>query len=231
MNTQLPVNDYSRARSVNATEPDRSLYKATFIWLAVAFLVAAFGTLVIGPLVPLSMMMPLSIVTIIVLLASGFFRATLKAKTQRVLNVVLVLGIPLLLGITLYPAIAYYTSVNPSILVYAFVGTVVLFGAMAAWGAFATRRIYGISGILFGLVIAMIVLGLLNAFVFHLSVLALIISVIVLIIFCIYSYMDVQAMQDRAYGEDATVYALALFLDIINIFTSLLNILGFLNND
>lgn len=213
--------------SAPAKNKGLSLYSRTFMWLFVAFMVAAVGTTIVGPMVPPALMMPLYFVTLGVLLLSGLVKSLMfKGKETPVFDGVMTILVPLLMGIMLYPTLLYYAALNPAIITEALVGTVVLFGGLATWGMLSKKTIYGIGGILFGLTLAIIAVSLLNAFLFHSSVLGLIVSIAVLIVFSIYSYMDVQALRDGRYGNHGSVYALNLFIDIINLFTSLLRIIS-----
>lgn len=212
----------------NVATSNNLFYSRVMGWLFAAFGAAAVGTMLIGPLVPLSMMMPLSLVALGVLIVSGFVRKSPKVSGA------LAIGIPLILGITLYPVLNYYLSSGAGdIVVSSLIGTAVIFGGMALWGWRSPRSFNRWEGKLFFVVLALIVVSLLNTFFFKMTILGLVISCVVLVVFAIYSFIDIQRIRDYD-GSDhstASMYALNVFLDILNLFTSLLNILGFLSRD
>lgn len=204
-----------------------SFYAQVFGWLALAFAVAAVGVFLIGPLVPQAFILPLSLVALGALIAASFTRKAMK------LSGVFAIGIPTILGITLYPTLNYYLSSGMgNIVSSAAAGTAVIFGAMAIAGWTSKKSLNHLAPMLFWGVLGIIGVSLLNVFFFKLTGLSLIISIVVVIAFAIYSYIDIQAVRDRAYGDaPASFYALNIFLDIWNIFVSLLNILGIFSRD
>src|SRR5699024_3781259 len=135
-----------------------------------------------------------------------------------------------LIGIMLYPTLNYYVATGAGDLIFiSAIGTAITFGGAAIVGWTSKKSLNKFAGPLFGITLAIIGLSLLNAFFFHLPILQFLISIGILIIFTVYSYIDVQAIRDRSMGNaPASQYALHVFIDIINIFISLLNILGFL---
>ena len=80
--------------------------------------------------------------------------------------------------------------------------------------------------------VGLIAISLLNAFLFKLPLLAVVISAVVIVIMALYTFISIQQLKNRdPYDQiPAPHYALNLFLNIYNIFISLLNILGFLRN-
>lgn len=208
-------------------DSDSTFYNKVLGWLFVSFALAFVGTMIIGPLVPPALMMPLNIAVIGILLVSGFVR------NVKGLNTILGLVVPTVLGIVIYPAINYYiASGNSDIITMALAGTAVTFGSAAVFGWFSKKSISGISGILFGIVLGLIALSLINVFFLQMTIISFLISCAVLVIFTIYSYIDIQHIRDRSLGNlPASAYSLNIFLDIFNIFVSLLNILGILSRD
>lgn len=207
---------------------NNSFYSKVMAWLALSFSVAAVGVFLIGPLVPPAFILPLSIVAIVALIAAGFSRKAMKLS--GLFSVV----IPLILGITLYPTLNYYISSGMgNVIGLAAGGTAIIFGAMAILGWTSKKSLNKWAPKLFMIVIALIALSLLNTLFFKLSILSLLISMVVVVVFAIYTFIDIQAIRDRTPGNGvpASFYALNIFLDIYNIFVSLLNILGFVSRN
>lgn len=204
----------------------RSTYTKTMLWIMASFLSATAGFFLIGPLIPASMTRMVSLAVIAVLILTSFAKGL-----QRRISGPLAIIIPALIGATLFPVITLYLSAGMgSTILMALAGTAVVFGSAAVFGWFSKANINSWSKPLFGILLGVIAVSLLNVFVFHLSVLSLILSIGTLVIFTIYSFIDIQLVRDAdRYGVKPSSLALNIFLDIVNIFTSLLNILGFVN--
>jgi modulator of FtsH protease len=144
-------------------------------------------------------------------------------------------GIPVLfavtglLGLGLGPTLNYYMSVNPNIVMVALGGTGVIFLGLSAY-ALATRKDFSFMGgfIFVGMLVAIGAM-LLNLFL-GIPVLALAISGAVIMIMSGYILFQTSAMIHG--GETNYISATAgLFIAILNIFTSLLQILGIFGDD
>ena len=144
-------------------------------------------------------------------------------------------GIPVLFAVTgllgfgLGPTLNYYMSVNPNIVMVAMGGTGVIFLGLSAY-ALATRKDFSFMGgfIFVGMLVAIGAM-LLNLFL-GIPVLALAISGAVIMIMSGYILFQTSAMIHG--GETNYISATAgLFIAILNIFTSLLQILGILGDD
>ena len=106
------------------------------------------------------------------------------------------------------------------------------FGATALWGYTTKRDLSSMGSFLMMGVIGLIIAGVVNIFL-QSSVMAFVISIIGVLIFVGFTAYDMQDIKDKYYslvGEDRTkagVFgALNLYLDFINIFINLLQLLG-----
>ena len=144
-------------------------------------------------------------------------------------------GIPVIFGITgllgfgLGPMLAYYLSVNPSIVMLALGGTGVIFLGLSGY-ALSTRKDFSFMGgfIFVGMLVAIGAM-LLNLFL-GIPALALAVSAAVIMIMSGFILFQTSAMIHG--GETNYISATAgLFLSILNIFTSLLHILGAFGGD
>lgn len=118
-------------------------------------------------------------------------------------------------------------------------GAIVLNAAAATGGVtllagmygYTTRRnVSGLGGMLFFGLIGIIVASVIGLFL-HLPALSLLISVAAVALFSGYIIYDFNrlAKTSQATEGDAVMFAVSVYLDMINIFISLLNILSFLN--
>jgi modulator of FtsH protease len=134
-----------------------------------------------------------------------------------------------LLGLGLGPMLNYYMSVNPNIVMLAMGGTGVIFMGLSGY-ALATRKDFSFMGgfIFVGMLVAIGAM-LLNLFL-AIPVLSLAISGAVIMIMSGYILFQTSALIHG--GETNYISATAgLFIAILNIFTSLLHILGVLGDD
>lgn len=202
-------------------------YAKVMAWVAGAFASATIGAMLIGPLVPQSLMMPLYIVAFVALLAAGFSRKAMN------LSGLFAIGVPAILGIILYPTLNYYISSGMGGVVgMSAGGTAMIFGAMALLGWTSNKNLNHLAPKLFFVFLGLIALSFLNAFLFQLPIISVAISAVVIVICSIYTFIDIQNLKNRHPYDTipAPYYALNLFLNIYNIFVSLLNILGYFRN-
>jgi modulator of FtsH protease len=134
-----------------------------------------------------------------------------------------------LLGFGLGPMPNYYMSVNPGIIMLALGGTGVIFLGLSAYALTTQKDFSFLGGFIFvGLLVAIGAM-LLNLFL-GIPVLALAISAAVIMIMSGFILFQTSAMIHG--GETNYISATAgLFISILNIFTSLLHILGVLGDD
>lgn len=212
-----------RVQTSPAAEP--RFFSRVMTWLAFAFAASALGTFILGPLIPPALLMPLYFVALGALLLAAFVRKFAAAAAGP-----LAIVIPVILGAILYPTLnLYLTNGMGSIVIEAAVGTAVVFGSMAVWGWTTKKDLSGWYKPMFFILLGIIAISLLNVFVFHLGVLEILVAFGALIVFSIYSVMDIQSLKNaEKYGTTASpaMFALNLFLDIWNIFVSLLRILS-----
>jgi modulator of FtsH protease len=160
----------------------------------------------------------------------GFIYAIEKTKNSAA-------GVPVLLGFTFFMGLmlssliaAVLGSKNGSSLVMtAFGGTAGVFFVMASLASVIKRDLSGMGKWLFVGAIVMMVGGIINVFVGS-SVGMMVISMMGIAIFSAYMLYDIKQIIDG--GETNYISAtLALYLDIINVFQSLLALLGIMGGE
>ncbi|WP_028356923.1 Bax inhibitor-1/YccA family protein [Brackiella oedipodis] len=113
---------------------------------------------------------------------------------------------------------------GPQIIMMAFGGTGIIFATMATIASTAKKDFSTWSKTLFLGVVVIILAGIANIF-FQVPALSLTISVLAMVIFSAFILVDVQRVVRG--GETNYISAtLTLYLDIYNVFVSLLNIIG-----
>jgi modulator of FtsH protease len=162
--------------------------------------------------------------------AFGFIYAIEKTKNSAA-------GVPVLLGFTFFMGLMLSRllsavlgfSNGPSLIMTAFGGTAVIFLAMASLATVIKRDLSGMGKFLFVGAVMLLVALIINAFV-QSSALMLTLSVLMMGLFTAFMLYDIKRILDG--GETNYISAtLALYLDIYNVFQSLLALLGFAGGD
>ena len=155
----------------------------------------------------------------------------MAAKKKAGLNLVLLFAFTFVSGLTLTPLLSRFLAMpgGAAIVAQAFTLTTVAFGGLSVF-AMNTKRDFSTMGkMLFIAVIVLIVAGLINIFL-HSPILQLAIASVGAILFSAYILYDTQNIIRGNY-ETPIEGAVALYLDFVNLFTSLLQILGIFSKD
>jgi modulator of FtsH protease len=165
-------------------------------------------------------------------LAFGFFFAIEKTKNS-VWGVVLLLAFTFFMGLMLSRLLGLVLGFKngAALIGLAFGGTAMIFAAMASWAATIKKDLTGMGKFLFIGMIMLLVAAFANIFL-QLPALMIAVSVIAIGIFSAYMLYDLNRVMTG--GETNYVSAtLAIYLDIYNVFTNLLALLGIFggNND
>lgn len=146
-----------------------------------------------------------------------------KASAPVVATIYLVIAA--CFGVTLAPIGLVYT---PESLLSTLVATVAAFGGFAAWGFVTSHNLAGVGRFAFMGLVGLIVLGFVQIF-WPSSGLNFLLGCGGVIVFTLLTAYDIQKIKAMAAEGDerAAVWgALSLYLDIINLFLSLLRLMG-----
>ena len=162
--------------------------------------------------------------------AFGFIFAIEKTKNSAA-------GVPVLLGFTFFMGLMLSRMIamvlgfknGPELVMTAFGGTAGVFFAMASLSSVIKRDISGMGKWLFVGALAIMVGGIINIFVGSTAGM-MAISVMAIGVFSAYMLYDLKRIIDG--GETNYISAtLALYLDVINVFQSLLALLGIMGGE
>jgi modulator of FtsH protease len=157
--------------------------------------------------------------------AFGFMFAIEKTKNSAA-------GVPMLLAFTFFMGLMLSRLVGAvlglsngaNLVMYAFGGTAAVFFAMASLAGVIKRDLTNMGKFLFVGAILLLVAGLINIFV-QSSALMLTLSVVAIGLFSAFMLYDLKRVIDG--GETNYISAtLAIYLDVYNVFQSLLSLLG-----
>ncbi|GGY33053.1 Bax inhibitor-1/YccA family protein [Pseudoduganella albidiflava] len=163
-------------------------------------------------------------------IAFGFMWAIEKNKHSGA-GVALLLGFTFFMGLMLTPLLMRTLSFanGGTLVMLAAGGTGAIFAVLASIATVSKRDFSGVAKFAFIGLVLIILASLANIF-FQIPALSLTISVLAIGIFSAFILYDVQRIVNG--GETNYISAtLALYLDVYNIFTSLLSILGFTSGD
>jgi modulator of FtsH protease len=162
--------------------------------------------------------------------AFGFMFAIEKYKNSGT-GVALLLGFTFFMGLMLSRLLAAVLGLanGATLIMYAFGGTAAVFFAMASLSTVIKRDLTNMGKFLFVGAILLLVVGLVNLFV-QSSALMVTLSVIAIGLFSAFMLYDIKRIVDG--GETNYVTAtLAIYMDVYNVFQSLLALLGIFGGD
>jgi modulator of FtsH protease len=158
-------------------------------------------------------------------IAFGFMFAIEKTKNSAA-GVPVLLGFTFFMGLMLAPLLRHTLGFanGPALIMGAFAGTSAVFGVMATVATVSKRDFSGMGSWLFAGTIVVLLAMVANAFL-QIPALHLALLVMVVGIFSAWLLFDVQRVVNG--GETNYISAtLSIYLDIYNIFTALLQLLG-----
>ena len=228
MNEQSQTIDYGIVLS--SPEERNRVLRNTYWLLALSMLPTVLGAW-LGVETGLSKVLSGWMGLIVILVGGfGFIYAIEKTKNSAA-------GVPVLLGFTFFMGLMLSSLIatvlgfknGSSLVMTAFGGTAGVFFVMASLASVIKRDLSGMGKWLFVGAIVMMVGGIINVFVGS-SVGMMVISMMGIAIFSAYMLYDIKQIIDG--GETNYISAtLALYLDIINVFQSLLALLGIMGGE
>ena len=201
----------------------------TFWLLALSMIPTVLGAFV-G--VTMNLALPGGFMGFIVMMAVlfGFMYAIEKTK-ESALGVVLLLAFTFVMGLLLAPLLRHTLgySNGGSLIMTAFGGTAVVFAVMASIATTTKRDFSGMGSWLMAGAVVIILAIVANIFL-QMTALSIVISLLMIGVFSAFILYDVQRVVNG--GETNYITAtLAIYLDVFNVFTALLRLLGIMGGD
>ena len=201
--------------------------RQTYTLLALSLIPTVFGAW-LGMATGLNLAMAQSPgMTMIVFLVGAFgLMFGIERTKHSSTGVGLLLLFTFFMGVMLSQMLGFVLGMSngPQLIMLAFGGTAVIFGAMATLANVVKRDLSGLSKMLFVGVILLILAGIANIWL-QLPALMLTISVMAILVFSAFMLVDLQRVVNG--GETNYVSAtLAIYLDVYNVFSNLLMLLG-----
>lgn len=155
----------------------------------------------------------------------------LNANPPKEVAVAMLHGFAALMGLSFA---GIFVVFNMGSIVTAFMGSAVLFATMSLWGYFTKRDLSGMSSMLMVALIAIIIASLINIWIGS-TVFQMVISAIAILIFLAFTAYDTQRIREMVSVEAEEpveiIGALTLYLDFINLFLNLLQLIGVNKDD
>lgn len=147
------------------------------------------------------------------------------------LNLAMLFTFTFLTGVSLVPLFASLIGAgNGAVIGNAFLMTTVLFGALSLFAINTKTDLSSWGKPLFITLIVVIIASLINVFVLQSPLMHVIITAGVLLLFSIFTIYDTQNIVNGAYDSPVDA-AVSLYIDFLNMFTSLLQLLGIFGSD
>ena len=201
-----------------------------FLKKVYTLLAASLGTAAIGAYLgtgPLLMVVAPNLM-LLFLLEIGLIFFAQFARHKPGLNMVALFSFTTVSGLTLGPLLY---RVGPTVATQAFALTALTFVGLSLYVVYSKKDFSFMGGFLMVGLITVLVGGLLNMFFFQSPMMHFAMSGVGVFLFSGFILYDTSNIL-RNYGTDEYISAtLALYLDVLNLFTSLLSLLGLANND
>lgn len=189
---------------------------------------------VLGAFVGVSMQLPMfsGFMGFIVFLAIAFgFMYAIEKTKESAVGVFVLLGFTFFMGLMLTPLLRHTLgySNGGSLIMTAFGGTACVFAVMAAIATTTKRDFSGMGSWLMAGAVVILLAIVANIFL-QIPALTIVISVLMIGVFSAFILYDVQRVVNG--GETNYITAtLAIYLDVFNVFTALLRLLGIVGGD
>ncbi len=147
------------------------------------------------------------------------------------LNIAALFVFTFVTGISLVPLLANIIGMgNGAMIGNAFLMTSVLFGSLSLFAINSKSDFSSWGKPLFITLIVVIIASLINMFILHNPIMHVIITAGILLLFGIFTIYDTQNIANGAY-ESPVDAAVSLYLDFLNMFTAILQLLGIFGDD
>jgi len=215
--------------SAGAYAQDRiDFLKKTYQLLAASMIAAAAGAYVTMPFAEAVMQYKWIIFGAELLIL--FFGLSMS-RGKPGLNLLMLFLFTFLTGVSLVPLLASLIGMGKGAVIgNAFLMTAVLFGALSLFAVNTKQDLSSWGKPLFITLIVVIIASLVNMFLLHSPMMHLIITVGILLLFGLFTIYDTQNILRGAYDSPVDA-AVSLYIDFLNMFTTLLQLLGIFGSD
>ena len=221
--------DYTSAEADYVQEgASVSFMKQTYQLLAASMIAAAAGAYVTMPFAETVMQFKWIIFGAELLILFFGLRMT---RGHQGANLAMLFAFTFLTGVSLVPLLASLIGMGQGAMIgNAFLMTSVLFGALSLFAINSKSDFSSWGKPLFITLIVVIVASLVNYFILQSPLMHIIITAGILLLFSIFTIYDTQNIANGAYDSPVDA-AVSLYIDFLNMFTAMLQLLGIFGGD
>ncbi|NOZ91382.1 MAG: Bax inhibitor-1/YccA family protein, partial [Epsilonproteobacteria bacterium] len=147
------------------------------------------------------------------------------------INLFMLFAFTFLTGVSLVPLLAQLIGMgNGAVIGNAFLMTSVLFGALSLFAINSKSDFSSWGKPLFITLIVIVIASLVNYFFLHSPIMHIVITAGILLLFSLFTIYDTQNIANGAYDSEVDA-AVSLYLDFLNMFTAILQLLGLFPGD
>jgi len=222
--------DYASTQEMGYVQESASVdfMKKTYQLLAASMIAAAAGAYVTMPYA-MAVMQYKWLIFGAELLVLFFGLGLSRGKPG--LNLAMLFLFTFLTGVSLVPLLATIIGMgNGALIGNAFLMTSVLFGALSLFAINSKTDFSSWGKPLFIVMIVVLVASLVNYFFLQSSLMHIFITAAILILFGLFTIYDTQNIANGAYDSPVDA-AVSLYLDFLNMFTAILQLLGIMGSD
>jgi len=218
----------AQTRTHERTSSNVAFMKKTYQLLAASMIAAAAGAYATMPYAETIMQYKWFIFGAELLVL--FFGLSLS-RGKPGLNLAMLFLFTFLTGVSLVPLLAALIGAgNGAVIGNAFLMTSVLFGALSLFAINSRSDFSSWGKPLFITLIVVIIASLINYFFLHSPMMHIFITAGVLLLFGIFTIYDTQNIANGAYESEVDA-AVSLYIDFLNMFTAILQLLGIFGGD
>ena len=153
------------------------------------------------------------------------------SRNKPGLNLAMLFLFTFLTGVSLVPLLASLIGAgNGAMIGNAFLMTSVLFGALSLFAINSKSDFSSWGKPLFITLIVIIIASLVNYFLLQSPIMHIVITAGILLLFSLFTIYDTQNIANGAYDSEVDA-AVSLYLDFLNMFTAILQLLGIMSDD
>jgi modulator of FtsH protease len=221
-------NSVDTGYATNVDAASVTFMKQTYQLLGASMVSSALGAYLTMPYVATISQFKWFIFGFVMLMVFFGFNATRKNPT---LHLIALFVFTFALGVMIVPLLSMIIGQGNGMLIgNAFLMTSVLFGALSLFAINSKSDFSSWGKPLFITMIVVFAASLVNYFFLHSPIMHVVITAGILLIFSLFTIYDTQNIANGAYSSPVDA-AVSLFLDFFNMFTSILQLLGIMDND
>ena len=220
--------EYSRPGYEKSQSKTISFIKQTYQLFAASLFAGAVGVYLTLPYVDTIA----SNFILLSILEFGLLFGLFFVKNKPGINLIVMFAFVFMTGVTAAPLLSSVLTISggATIIGNAFLMTSVIVGGMSMIAVKSTKDFTGFAKPMFISILVIFAFSLINVFLLHNPIISIVISSVIVLIFSFMVIIDTQNLINGSY-ETPIEGAISLYIDFLNIFLSLVRLLGFFGDN